>query len=88
MAQIVFVHFETELIADAAAELVRAMRALSNRHGDQFRQIERRIEAVIDDPNSIVGGRIETVTLEPGREIILPAPDLRALLNDIRELGV
>ncbi len=75
---------ETELLHDAANDLLRAHEALAGRHGDRFRQLERRIETVgeaIVEPG-------EAVALEPGRWIFAAPPAWLALIAQAKAMGV
>lgn len=40
------IRIETDLIADAAGALLRVRTALGKRHGEQFRELKRRIESL------------------------------------------
>lgn len=70
---------------DALDLVISAHQALAKRHGDQFRGLERRIEAIIEDGDL---GKTDMHDLGDG-EFELSAPSkLTELIRDARELGV
>lgn len=73
---------------DAIGLLVEARDALQSRHGDRFRDLQRRIEALAD-----VAGLFETVDLPPdpdeiARFVLKPGPRILGLIAEARDLGV
>lgn len=76
---------ECELLYDAIDTLQHIHEALTKRHGEAFRALGRRIEALADEPNY---GEMGHADLEPGR-VVLFAPTLLAkIIADARALGV
>lgn len=87
MAQtIITVSVETELLADALAELDHIMSRLAFRHGEAFRDVERRIARLIDGAEPLSG--FGMADLGPGRLVLLPPSELAAVIADARRLGV
>lgn len=76
--------FETDLIGDAVAEVLHIHEALGRRHGDRFRQLERRIEALADGEIGTLG----MIDLEPCRFVVTPPASLSSIIADARALGV
>lgn len=77
--------FELELLHDLVADLGHIHEALTHRHGEQFRRLERAIESWVDSDWS---GEIECLKLGNGRSIMTPPASGLALVARARELGV
>lgn len=75
---------EMDLMDDAIRSLSMAMGALGCRHGAEFRDYERRLEAVLDSAL----GECTVETLCEGRLIIVPPIEWRMMVTEGRELGV
>ena len=75
---------EMDLMDDAIRSLSYAMGALGSRHGEQFRDYERRLEALLDSPLGVC----EFESLEPGRFVVVPPEGWRMMVCEARELGV
>lgn len=78
--------FETDLIHDAVQDVQRAFAALASRHGEAFRDLERRIARLADEDQTF--GEILIHNLEPGRFVMEPPALLKALVAEARGLGV
>lgn len=76
---------ETDLIADIAATLALIHQRLAGRHGETFRALERRLDAVA---RGELDSGFPVHQLEPGRLILAPSAQLLALVADARALGV
>lgn len=76
------VTFETELVEDAIAEILRIRQALVHRHGQDFRALERTIETLEDGP-----GEVELAGMDDGR-FVLRLPKLQAIIAEAKRLGV
>lgn len=76
--------FEAEALGDALSDLRAVWEALPARHGDRFRSLERKIEALF------VAETTEAPRLHMmGDRVILAAPDvITALLVEARALGL
>jgi hypothetical protein len=81
-------HFklEFELLDDAVDQIARIDRALVNRHGSAFRDLERRIERLMEEGATC--GREHLVALGPLRFVILPPREVTDLIDDAKRLGV
>jgi len=77
--------FETDRIADAADTCLRIHEALARRHGQRFRDLERRLEAL---PDLDDWGEIELASIEWGRFVMTVPPVLTAIIQEARDLGV
>lgn len=76
---------EFELLHDAVDTLQRIHELLAKRHGEAFRALERRIEALADAPS---WGDVGHADLEPGRVVLFASPMLTQIIADARDLGV
>jgi hypothetical protein len=80
------VSVEMELIQDAVDDLALIHERLARRHGEAFRQLERRIEAVGVDGANL--GTFDMLPLE-GMRLVATVPSVVAgLIADARRLGV
>lgn len=77
--------FETDLIQDAVDTCLRIHDALAKRHGQRFRDLERRMEALVDLDD---WGEIEFARIEWGRFVMTVPPALSAIIQEARDLGV
>lgn len=85
MAQVIAViGFETDLIGDAIDTLCRIHVCLTRRHGERFRDLERRIEAEMDGPVDSIGME----QLEQGVMVMTPPTAWAALIAEARSMGV
>lgn len=75
---------EMDLMDDAIRSLSYAMGALSCRHGAEYRDYERRLSALLDAPLS----DCTFAELEPGRLVIVPPIEWRAMVTEGVSLGV
>lgn len=75
---------EMDLMDDAIRSLSYAMGALSCRHGAEFRDYERRLGELLDAPLT----DCTFCELEPGRMIIVPPQEWRAMVDEGSRLGV
>lgn len=76
---------ETDLVLDCIADLQRVLEALVTRHGDRFRDLERRIERLNADDFS---NDRDFPEIEPGRMVMVPPPRWVALVDEARAMGV
>jgi N-acetylglucosamine kinase-like BadF-type ATPase len=76
---------ETELVHDAADLLERIDRALAKRHGEAFRALDRRLDALAESGNLVAP---EMVDLEPGRFVMVPSDELKSIIAEAKKLGV
>lgn len=76
---------EFDLLYDAVDTVERAHRALATRHGAAFRDLERKIEALMEAPD---WGEVPMADLEPGRVVFFVPEKLAELITDARALGV
>lgn len=77
---------ETDLVLDAIADIERIFCALAKRHGQRFRDLERRIERLMDlDAN---WGVPQSHSIGDGRFIFEPHPELKGIIREAREIGV
>lgn len=77
----VTIKIESDAISDAARELAALREALRHRHGDRYRELERRIERLSPkgaDVRSLDGETLAAV----------PPQEWTAILREGRELGV
>lgn len=75
-----------ELVRDCLDDLMRIHEALTYRHGERFRDLERRVEGVTEDM-----GTTESYgwpEIEPGRMVMTPPPRWVALVDEARAMGV
>lgn len=79
----VSVNFSASL--DALDLVIAAHKALTMRHGDEFRALERRIEATIESGDL---GKIEHHDLGEGQFELSAPSKLTELIRDARALGV
>jgi hypothetical protein len=77
---------EMDLVRDCLDDLMRIHEALTYRHGDRFRSLERRIEAVEEDLTGTEA--FGWPEIEPGRMVMTPPPRWVALIEEARALGV
>lgn len=75
---------EMDLVDDAIRALSYAMGALSCRHGDAYRDYERRLERMLDSPL----GEMTFCELEPMRMIAIPPSEWRAMVDEGVRMGV
>lgn len=73
---------DAEAAHDAFDELATVHRRLAARHGERFRDLDRSIELLMDDP-----GEIEIVPLGPGTFAYI-VPGVADILAQARRLGV
>lgn len=73
---------EFESLHDALADLERAYGALRSRHGDRFRELERRIEQLADGDAEI---SVESIG---GGTFVPVSAKLSGILADARKMGV
>ena len=79
----IVLNLEGELIADAAAELSRIHAALTHRHGDPFRALEQRIEALMEGPF-----KPKVTSLGSGHLAMAPPVEWTRIIVEARALGV
>lgn len=77
---------EPELLQDAFEDVIRIFEALARRHGPDYRALERRIEDIIEE-------RVQISIPQPhdlggAHYILLPPPEIAAIIRDARVLGV
>lgn len=77
---------ETDLIQDAIGDIQWIFSLLARRHGEQFRELERRIERLMEGQLEMSPPRAEP--LGDCRWIFLPPPELTAIIRDAKALGV
>lgn len=78
--------FEMDAMGDAIAELSAVFQSLATCHGRVYRDLERRIEALVEGENGI--GEPEFHKLGGGRFVVTPGGELKEILRDARALGV
>ncbi len=84
MAQITFdLRLDDTPVMLAAHELAEVVSRLASRHGDRFRRLERRIEALVD-----VEWTDTLTTVGAGNFVVRAPPEWTAILTDARALGV
>ena len=76
---------ETDLTLDAIDDMVRIHQALARRHGDRFRQLEHRIETLLDDHGL---GEFEMIDIGEGNLVMTVPTRIANILTDARALGV
>ena len=77
---------EMELVSDAIDAVLLAHSRLSKHHGDAFRALDRRIEALLESGEL---GRLDMLPLgADGRFVVTPPDALRGLVDEARRLGV
>lgn len=74
---------ETDLVADAARDLLAVHAAIGKRHGDQFRALDRRLMALPID-----AGKPGLHALEPGLLVATPPQEWLDILAEARRLGL
>lgn len=74
---------ETDPIMDAARDLAAARNAVTKRHGDQFREFERRLDALMES-----GLEPRLQGLEDGTLIVTAPQAWTDLLAEARKLGL
>lgn len=87
MAQLVVsLTAEMELIHDAIADVERIFRALATCHGQQYRDLEKRIECLLEGETKVS----DPVThyIGGGRIVVEPFPEFKSIVRDAREMGV
>lgn len=85
-AIIMTMSMEMELVSDAIDALLLAHSRLSKHHGDAFRALDRRIEALLEEDDL---GRLDMLPLgADGRFVVTPPEKLQALVDEARRLGV
>lgn len=75
---------EMDLLDDAIRSLSYAMGALGGKHGERYRDYERRLNDLLDSPL----GACEFELLEPGRFVVVPPSEWRAMVSEGEALGV
>lgn len=75
---------EMDLMDDAIRSLSHAMGALSCRHGAEFRDYERRLSDLLDQPLT----ECTFCELEPGRLVIVPPVKWREMVDEGVKMGV
>ena len=86
MAQVTMVlTAETDLTLDAIDEMARIHQALARRHGDWFRQLERRIETLLDDHGL---GEFEMIDIGEGHMVMTVPSRIANILTDADALGI
>lgn len=78
--------FETDLVHDAVDTLLRVHQALTHRHGERFRSLERRVEEVFEQDAR--GSSIGVASLDGGVVLLTPPLAWRALITEARTMGV
>ena len=76
---------ETDLTLDAIDDMARIHQALARRHGDRFRQLERRIETLLDDHGL---GEFEMIDLGEGHMVMTVPSRIANILTDAAAMGV
>lgn len=74
---------ETDAMTDALADFEAVQRALIKCHGSDFRRLERRVEAFMENPSD--GVEIHWVG---GALLAAPKGEFTEILRDARRLGV
>lgn len=77
---------ELDLIRDAIDDIERIMRALVKCHGQPYRELERRIERLMESGEG--WGEPKWHRLGGGIHIIEPWPEMKEIISQARELGV
>lgn len=77
---------EIDLIHDAIADIERIMRALVKCHGQPYRELERRIERLMD--HEIEWGEPKTHWIGEGTVVFEPWSEVKAIIREARELEV
>lgn len=77
---------EVDLIHDAIADIERITRALVKCHGQPYRELERRIERLMDC--EIAWGEPKMHWIGDATFIIEPWPEVKAIIREARELEV
>jgi len=72
---------EVDHFGDLLAELEASHRALVSRHGARFRQLDRRIDAMMEGPTEAM---VDVEHLGGGLFVGVAAPAFSALLADLR----
>jgi hypothetical protein len=85
MVGLVALHFGGEAVMDAVNLVIAAHEALTKRHGDRYRTLERRIETIIESGDF---GAIEHHDLGDGHIELSAPPNLTELIRDARAFGV
>ena len=77
---------ETDAVVDTANELIAVRRALATRHGDAFRALDKRLEAL---PLAMLPTPIHPLHADDGscRLIIQPPQEWTAILVEARRIG-
>lgn len=78
------VHFDTSALQDAVDELLEAHEALAALHGEPYRALEARIDALVrkDLPGP------EVHRLVGGPLMLSPPEEVQAILAEARRLGI
>ncbi len=76
---------ELDLVLDAVRDVQRIHALLTKRHGDAFRALERRIDALSEMADWGEWGQAD---LEPGRFVLFVPAALAQIIADARSLGV
>lgn len=82
------IRVESDDFIDAISELVRISKALPSRHGQRFRALERRLEALIDN---MPDPKVQPLETPDGATIIMvtsPGEEITAVIAEARRLGV
>lgn len=77
---------ETELISDAVADVDRIFRALAKFHGDAFRELECRIDRLVDVEEPMSPPTAHWIG--QGHVVFEPPSEIKAIIRDARALGV
>lgn len=82
--------YETSAVMDAIALLEAAHVALAKRHGQRFRDLERKIEAMAEDGEQRLVGEMVQLPTEFGSILLVAQahPELTALIREARDMGV
>jgi hypothetical protein len=75
---------ESEPIWDAVNDIVHIHQALTHRHGDRFRALERKIAALGEGSWGVAGQR----ELCGDHVVLTPPARLRSIIREARDLGV
>ena len=76
---------ETEVCLDAVAELEMAMRRIVKRHGAQYRELERRIEALCENDGKT---NFAIHALPDGVMLVAPTGPFTDVLREARRLDL
>lgn len=76
---------ETDLILDAIDQMARIHEALIHRHGHRFRELERRIETLLDDRGL---GEFAMIDIGEGHMVMTVPSCIANILMDAKSLGV